>query len=537
MNYKLHRIKVTAAALVASICMLGAPAVYAQTNWGPVLRLNNPDQPNETNLKMADNDHTLMAVWTNNVITQNTRVATSTDNGLTWSDSRLVALPDRHENLISLGDGRWFIHSAYHYITSTDDGLTWSEPGDFLDQTYLRGIAGSPDGTLIRGEIKPDGTFSTVSIKRSTDLGATWQLAQDFPMSGIGAITYTGNGNWLLNVNSELYHSSDDGQSWSPLGTPAYPLASSDQGVLMAIRTEGTQSGNAYDAGNDTYTAKVYTRVSYDHGKTWQPEQLVHTQTEIYDDLIVDYYPKVQALWVKDEQWVLSIQYLLTSRSVPFDGNTLRNAKVVMAHTYDHGATFPFIETVPDDPTYPFVKGRGFLNYSTIGGNVVISWVAGDIIAYITGILPDAPPPVPPVDPPSPPVEPPPPPVAESPAPDFTGVWAPAQAKCKTNKRGETKCSLKATFAVGNCGDAKAEQKTIVRLFLSADNTLDQDDVELKAKKVKKLKPGTGKSAKVKLKKLSAPVTGQHLIAVVDADGSVLELNESNNIIVSDPLP
>ncbi len=119
--------------------------------------------------------------------------------------------------------------------------------------------------------------------------------------------------------------------------------------------------------------------------------------------------------------------------------------------------------------------------------------------------------------------------------PELEAAWAPAEVKCKTNGKGITKCQVKAALMVTNSGQANAA-KSMIRFYLSSDAALSTDDVELKGKKVGKLKPGKVKNAKVKLK-LPASPSGNYLIAVLDADGSVAENNELNNTVVSLPLP
>jgi hypothetical protein len=126
-------------------------------------------------------------------------------------------------------------------------------------------------------------------------------------------------------------------------------------------------------------------------------------------------------------------------------------------------------------------------------------------------------------------------PVVPGDLPELNGTWASATETCKTNKKGQTKCQLKATLLLTNTGTQDAG-KSEVNYFLSNDNILDGADLQLKGKNVGKLKSGAAKTLKIKLK-LTEPATGKYLIAIIDSGQAVTEQNETNNIVISDPLP
>ncbi len=131
---------------------------------------------------------------------------------------------------------------------------------------------------------------------------------------------------------------------------------------------------------------------------------------------------------------------------------------------------------------------------------------------------------------PPPPPPPPPPPSGA----DLGAVWVLDETKCKTSKKG-TKCRHKATLLVMNDGTVDAG-KSSIQFFLSADQTLSIDDLELKSKKLGKLKMDRAKSVKLKVK-LAEQLAGKYLIAVLDSSGAVVERDETDNVVVSSPLP
>ncbi len=121
------------------------------------------------------------------------------------------------------------------------------------------------------------------------------------------------------------------------------------------------------------------------------------------------------------------------------------------------------------------------------------------------------------------------------PAANLTGAWGLVETKCKTNKKGVTKCQVKAQLLVTSAGNFDAD-KSLITYYLSDDPVVGAGDIELKPKKLGKMKVGKSKTVKVKLK-LTEPPAGKFIIAVLDAGGVVPELSEADNLLVSDPLP
>jgi hypothetical protein len=78
----------------------------------------------------------------------------------------------------------------------------------------------------------------------------------------------------------------------------------------------------------------------------------------------------------------------------------------------------------------------------------------------------------------------------------------------------------------------KTAAASVIRFFLSADDTLDERDRLLKEAVLPPLRAGHTHSKTVRVR-LDASVGGQFLIAVLDATNIVPEAHESNNVVVS----
>jgi hypothetical protein len=120
--------------------------------------------------------------------------------------------------------------------------------------------------------------------------------------------------------------------------------------------------------------------------------------------------------------------------------------------------------------------------------------------------------------------------------PDLTGTWTNLVQTCKVKNEVQS-CKVKGTLNVQNAGTAAAPT-SFVRYYLSDDATFDEGDTLLK-----QVATGTVKLGKPKKRTLSAklPVgvngSGKYIIAVIDADDTVVECDETNNTIVFGPIP
>ncbi|GEM_PF-6905531 len=116
--------------------------------------------------------------------------------------------------------------------------------------------------------------------------------------------------------------------------------------------------------------------------------------------------------------------------------------------------------------------------------------------------------------------------------PDLAGTWNPVNQSCLQNK-----CKLKGSVRVVNQGNATARASRL-RVLLSDDAVLDPSDAVLKESKIKKLKPGRGKTSKVKVTlPLGVTASGKYLFAVIDTLNLVAETDETNNTPMTGPIP
>jgi uncharacterized delta-60 repeat protein len=132
------------------------------------------------------------------------------------------------------------------------------------------------------------------------------------------------------------------------------------------------------------------------------------------------------------------------------------------------------------------------------------------------------------------PPPPPPPPVSVN--PDLTGEWVSLTQVCKNSTKGE-RCKIKGTLNIRNIGTVDALSSSM-KFYLSGDEKYDEDADEF----VKQMATGKVKAGKSKRKRLNysyrrtAPASHKYLLAVIDADNTVDEIDESNNIPASGPL-
>ncbi|HWQ68647.1 MAG TPA: CARDB domain-containing protein [Patescibacteria group bacterium] len=116
--------------------------------------------------------------------------------------------------------------------------------------------------------------------------------------------------------------------------------------------------------------------------------------------------------------------------------------------------------------------------------------------------------------------------------PDLTGTWSLASQSWSKGRY-----TLRSAVRVVNQGTTTASASRL-RIFLSDDAVLDSGDALLKDSKIKKRKPGQGKTKELKVKlSVGESAAGKYLFAVVDALHSVTETNETNNTPMTGPIP
>jgi uncharacterized repeat protein (TIGR01451 family) len=112
---------------------------------------------------------------------------------------------------------------------------------------------------------------------------------------------------------------------------------------------------------------------------------------------------------------------------------------------------------------------------------------------------------------------------------DLAGTWTGVDSSCK-----KTKCKVRGTVEVTNNAPGDAPS-SVIKFYLSTDNVFDEGDVLLKRVSTGKIKDGQPKNKKLSAK-LPGDPTGMFLLAVLDADGTVSESDETNNTVVFGPL-
>ena len=114
---------------------------------------------------------------------------------------------------------------------------------------------------------------------------------------------------------------------------------------------------------------------------------------------------------------------------------------------------------------------------------------------------------------------------------NLTGMWTSLTQQCKGGK-----CKIKGVLNIQNIGYQNAA--SFVRFYLSDDSTYDEGDMFLKQTSTGTLKVGKSKKISLSYSFLSGvSATDKYIIAVIDADNSVLEVNEGDNNIIYGPLP
>jgi len=125
--------------------------------------------------------------------------------------------------------------------------------------------------------------------------------------------------------------------------------------------------------------------------------------------------------------------------------------------------------------------------------------------------------------------------VDSSQGPDLTGTWTSLIQTCKDSKNG-TRCKVKGKLNIQNIGTKNAAS-SIVKFYLSDDNTFDAADTYLKQVSIKNIITGESSDKNFKYAfPYGETLAGKYIIAVVDADNTVFEANEDNNEIEYGPM-
>jgi murein DD-endopeptidase MepM/ murein hydrolase activator NlpD len=119
--------------------------------------------------------------------------------------------------------------------------------------------------------------------------------------------------------------------------------------------------------------------------------------------------------------------------------------------------------------------------------------------------------------------------------PDLTGQWNSLAQSCRATA-GKLRCKLQGALNIQNRGDQKA-LASAVSLYLSLNETLDENAVFLKKLNVGSLKAGAGKVIKWTYNlPINDQAAGKHVIAVIDEDMLIAESDENNNATAGGPI-
>jgi len=125
--------------------------------------------------------------------------------------------------------------------------------------------------------------------------------------------------------------------------------------------------------------------------------------------------------------------------------------------------------------------------------------------------------------------------------PNLKGEWSSLTQVCRPIKkenafhkpaRKENECSIRGTVIVKNIGNSIAKTSN-VKFYLSGDNAYDEGDTFLKKVQVGKIKANRSKTIKLSYKlklPLGNTASGKYIMAVIDADNTLVEADESDNI-------
>jgi hypothetical protein len=114
---------------------------------------------------------------------------------------------------------------------------------------------------------------------------------------------------------------------------------------------------------------------------------------------------------------------------------------------------------------------------------------------------------------------------------DFAGHWVDLGQTCKK------KCALKGHFAIQNSGPSKVPP-SVLAVYLSNDAILDGTDTLLKSYRVGSIAGSKSVTRNIKINLASGTsASGKYVIALVDADDAVPDVDDSDNVAAYGPLP
>jgi photosystem II stability/assembly factor-like uncharacterized protein len=184
------------------------------------------------------------SVWaTFAALPNNSGIARSSDNGNTWQVVPSI-ITNAGESIVS--DNAIIVAEDNFIWRSTDDGASW----DVVEQFALTGI-----GSFAKAGTKLFGAART-GIQTSTDNGASWNFE---PFSN-GAYAFSSNGSTIyLGSNSKVFKSTDFGATWIDMSTGL------GNGGIQALLYDGS---NLF-AGTPADAVGIFRSIN--GGQNWEP--------------------------------------------------------------------------------------------------------------------------------------------------------------------------------------------------------------------------------------------------------------------------
>lgn len=119
---------------------------------------------------------------------------------------------------------------------------------------------------------------------------------------------------------------------------------------------------------------------------------------------------------------------------------------------------------------------------------------------------------------------------------DLQGRWSSMEETC-VYKKNSRKCTLSGKFSLENTGSHHAKSSVIL-FFLSDDGVLDINDRKIKTAKTGNVKALSSKNRVYSYKlPQEESAAGRYFIALIDADDTLEETDETNNTVVFGPMP
>lgn len=210
-------------------------------------------------------------------VTYGGTVLRTVDGGTTWATTQTpcswYALPDcvGYEYLWDIvatsAEDAWAVGSFGAVIHTIDGGASWATLKSGGDVDDLKHIARAPDGSLwVAGR---------AGVYRSTDEGATWTGGRPSPDAEIvnDIVPISGAEAWAVGNGTQMHvwHTTDGGATWpAAWDYPAAPTGDPKELLAIAISPQGRlwAVGTLCAADTDPYCHTIQT-LSDDGGSTW----------------------------------------------------------------------------------------------------------------------------------------------------------------------------------------------------------------------------------------------------------------------------